>query len=142
MALATVFQKDFEDFSQTNPLSQTYQRFGGNRAAVYPETEEEGRERRAMTSEYRTTRLQGRKQCIRKAFTAQSAACPQATAGWSRSQGPAFLQRLPDLKAVTPTGHLRLQGSELCLKTRKGLAMQKSLERKSETRETGTQTPA
>ena len=57
MALATVFQKDFEDFSQTNPLSQTYQRFGGNRAAVYPETEEEGRERRAMTSEYRTTRL-------------------------------------------------------------------------------------
>ena len=43
---------------------------------------------------------------------------------------------------MTPTGHLRLQGSELCLKTRKGLAMQKSLERKSETRETGTQTPA
>lgn len=49
-----------------------------------------------------------------------------------------------DLKAVTPTGHLCLQDdrSELCLETRKGLAMQKSLERNSETRETGTQTPA
>ena len=49
-----------------------------------------------------------------------------------------------DLKVVTPTGHLCLQGdcSELCLETRKGLAVQKSLERNNETRETETQTPA
>ena len=55
--LATIFQRDFEDFSQINRLSHTYQQFGGNRAAMYLEIdrrkiqEEEGRREGLMTSE-------------------------------------------------------------------------------------------
>lgn len=152
--LAAIFQRDFEDFSQINRLSHTYQRVGGNRATMYLEIdrrkiqEEEGSRGGLMTSEYRIISIsKGRKHCIRKVFTACSVACPQATPGWSKSHQGALLHSevtWSQSRGCVPNWTFELTGWQLWAVPRdqKVLAMLKSLEHGSETRQTRTQTPA